>query len=347
MPDKKPQLDWINNLRVIAMYAVIILHTASPLLFLYPKVNLNDWLAADFYNGLTRFGVPVFVMITGALLLHRDYELGDFLKKRIGRILLPFLFWSIVYIVYKWYDTDITFGSNAWANTLQILQLLRDGSFYHLWYVYMLIGLYLLIPVLSKFVRAASQKELLYFLLLWFVAILIGRPYFTQFGSQIGLEYFTGYAGYLVLGHYLAYTQISIKNPCLWLWLLFGIVLVLIVLGTYLFSDHYQTLSTLMYEPIGPAVVLLSASVFLLARFIKVKLPAGVKRVRDVAGGNTFGIYLSHALILALLDNVLNINSDMCAPIISIPITALICFILSLLLVYVLGKLPFGKWLTA
>jgi surface polysaccharide O-acyltransferase-like enzyme len=329
------------------MYAVVVLHTASGLLFMYPKVAVGDWLAADFYNGLTRFGVPVFVMITGALLLNREYEPLSFAKKRIGRIIVPFLFWSVVYIVYKYYDQDITFTRDAWANTVLVLQLLRDGSFYHLWYVYMLIGLYLMIPILSRFTRNASEKELLYFLVLWFIAILIGRPYFTQFGSQIDLQYFTGYVGYLVLGHYLVSKQINLKNPRLWFWLLFLLTLALIVLGTYLFSKHYQTISTLMYEPIGPAIVILSASVFMLARLTPFKLSPRLTRARDVISGSTFGIYLSHALILAVLDNWLNINSDMCNPFISIPVTALLCFVLSITLVWLLGKLPFGKWLIA
>src|SRR6267154_32982 len=97
----KPQnLDWINSLRLIALVAVIVLHTAAIPLEQYGKIPLNDWLTADLYNALVRFAVPVFVMITGALLLHREYELGDFLKKRLGRIFTPFLFWSLVYIAY-------------------------------------------------------------------------------------------------------------------------------------------------------------------------------------------------------------------------------------------------------
>src|ERR1700743_3443674 len=99
MPEQKHhQLDWINNLRIVAMFLVVVLHTTSPMLMAYGKEPDSYWLIADFYNALARFGVPVFVMITGALLLHREYELGDFLKRRLTRILWPFLFWSFVYI---------------------------------------------------------------------------------------------------------------------------------------------------------------------------------------------------------------------------------------------------------
>src|ERR1700749_2914497 len=109
----RPQnINWISNLRLLALYAVIILHCSSPLLAGYGKVPASDWWVGDFFNAITRFAVPVFVMITGALLLNRDYEIGDFLKKRLTRVVVPFLFWSLVYIWYSWYNEDISFTNN-------------------------------------------------------------------------------------------------------------------------------------------------------------------------------------------------------------------------------------------
>jgi surface polysaccharide O-acyltransferase-like enzyme len=348
MPDSKPQLDWINNLRVIAMYAVVVLHTASPLIMQYGKIPVSYWFWGDFYNGLSRFGVPVFVMITGALLLHRDYELGDFLKKRLGRIIPPFIFWSLVYVAYAWYNEDIAFGADAWANIKQVLHMLKYGSAYHLWYVYMLIGLYFLIPVITKFVRNATDNEVLYFLLVWFAVMMISQPYLARFNPQVDLHYFAGYAGYLVLGHYLAFVKLPVwLNKPAWFAALFFISLAIIVAGTYLACRYYNGLSTLLYEPISPTIVLLSASVFMLARVGMRKISPKIKRARDFVCSYTFGIYLSHALILMLLDDLLSINYKFCTPLISIPLTALICFILSLLLVYVISKLPFGKWVSA
>ena len=169
MPTTKPQnIDWISNLKLIALYAVIVLHCSSPLLAQFGKVAVGDWLTADIFNALTRFAVPAFVMITGALLLHKEYEIGSFLKKRLSRVVIPFLFWSLVYIAYSWYNEEITFGSDIGANIRQVLHLLKYGSSYHLWYVYMLIGLYFFIPVIGKFVRNASENEILYFLIVWF-----------------------------------------------------------------------------------------------------------------------------------------------------------------------------------
>jgi surface polysaccharide O-acyltransferase-like enzyme len=345
MPPAKPgNIDWINNLRLIALYAVIILHCSSPLLMQYGKVPGTDWWTADFLNALTRFAVPVFVMITGALLLHREYEIGDFLKKRLTRVVVPFLFWSLVYIWYSRYNEEITFGSDAWVNIKQVLHLLKYGSAYHLWYVYMLIGLYFFIPVLSKFVRNASEKEILYFLIIWVAVMLITQPYLSRYNPSVDMHYFAGFAGYLVLGHYLAFKDFNVKHLRLWMILLFVFSIALIALGSWLIIQYPKWPGTMFYEPVNPAVVMLSAGIFIVVKFSVPKVSPIVIRIRDFAGKYTYGIYLSHALVLYFLDDLLGISYKLCTPIIAIPLTALICFFISLLLVWMISKIPFvGK----
>lgn len=347
---KHRNLDWINSLRVLAMFMVVIIHTSSPLIMGYGRVPLSDWFWGDFYNGLARFGVPVFVMITGALLLPREYELGDFLKRRLGRILTPFIFWSLVYVAYAWYNEDINFTPDLWADTKIVLHQLKFGAYYHLWYVYMLIGLYFIIPVLSKFVRNASEKEIVYFLIVWLAVMFLAQPYLARFNPSVDMHYFVGYIGYLVLGHYLAVKQFSPKLTPAWIWVIFILTLALIVGGTYWWCLQNKGL-TLFYEPLSPTVVLLSSSVFLLARFTVVKWPVWLKKTRDIICAYTFGIYLAHALILDILgdpDYKMNINWQLCNPSVSIPVTAIVCFTLTLLLVYLISKIPFvGKWVSA
>jgi len=339
-------MNWINNLRVIALYAVIVLHTSAVLLAQYGKVPFNDWLTADFYNAIVRFAVPVFVMITGALLLHREYELGDFFKKRMGRVLIPFLFWSLVYIGYSWYNDEIIFGADAWTNTKQVLHLLKYGSSYHLWYVYMLIGLYFVIPVIGKFVRNATQNEILYFLLVWFGVMLLSQPYLVRYNPQVDLHYFAGYIGYLVLGHYLAFKEFKSPNIRVWMILLFVLTVGVIVFGTWVLYNDNSTIGTLFYEPISPTIVFLSTSVFIIARFTLPKVSPVIIRIRDFAGSFNYGIYLAHALVLYLLDRF-DISYKLCIPIVSIPVTALLCFVLTLGLVWGISKVPLvGKWIS-
>ncbi len=311
------------------------------------KVPMSDWLVADFFNAIVRFAVPAFVMVTGALLLNREYEIGDFLKKRLVRVVIPFIFWSLVYVGYSWYNEDITFTDNAWRDITMVLHLLKTGSAYHLWYVYMLIGLYFFIPVIGKFVRNASEKEILYFLAVWFAVMLITQPYLLRYNPSVDMHYFGGFAGYLVLGHYLAYKEFNIKHLQLWMILLFVASVIAIALGSRVLAGGSKWPGTMLYEPVSPLVVLLSGSAFMAFKLSKTKLSPAIARVRDFAGNFNYGIYLAHALILFLLDDLLDISYKFCTPIVSIPLTALICLVTTLALVWLVNKIPVvGKWIS-
>lgn len=346
-PTKTENIDWINNLRLVALYAVIVLHCTSLLLMQYGKVSMSDWLVADFLNATVRFAVPVFVMITGALSLHREYEIGSFLKKRLIRVVVPFLFWSLVYIGYSLYNEEIAFTGDVWVNVKLVLHLLKIGSSYHLWYVYMLIGLYFFIPVIGKFVRHASEKEILYFLIVWFAVMLITQPYLVRYNPSVDMHYFAGFVGYLVLGHYLAFKDFNIKHLRLWMILLFLFSIALITIGSRWVMVDHKWPSTMFFEPVSPPVVILAASVFLVFKLSAPKLSPVIIRIRDFAGRFNYGIYLAHALVLYFLEDPFGISYKLCTPIIAIPLTALICFIVTLPLVWVINKIPFvGKWIS-
>jgi surface polysaccharide O-acyltransferase-like enzyme len=346
-PAKTENIDWINNLRLVALYAVIILHSASLLLMQYEKVSMNDWLIADFLNAVVRFAVPVFVMVTGALSLSREYEIGGFLKKRLLRVVVPFIFWSFVYIGYSVYNEELVFTSDVWGNLKLVLHLLKFGSSYHLWYVYMLIGLYFFMPVIGKFVRHASEKEILYFLLVWLAVVFLTQPYLVRFNPSVDLHYFAGFAGYLVLGHYLAFKDFKAKHLRLWMILLFVFSVAVIAVGSGVIVTGHTWPSTMFFEPVSPAVIMLSASVFLIFKLSAPKLSPLVLRIRDFAGKYNYGIYLAHALVLYFLDDLLGISYKLCTPIIAIPLTALICFVITLILVWMVSKVPFvGKWIS-
>ena len=101
----------------------------------------------------------------------------------------------------------------------------------------------------------------------------------------------------------------------------------------------------MFYEPLNPAVLLISVSMFLIVKHTNPKVPAMVIKIRDFAGGLNYGIYLSHALVLYFLDDPFGLSYKFCMPIVSIPLTALICFFTSLALVWIINKVPFfGKW---
>jgi surface polysaccharide O-acyltransferase-like enzyme len=166
---------WIDNLRVLATISVVFLHVSCPLLY---KFESNpDWWCGNIYDSTVRFCVPIFVMITGALLLPKQYDLTHFLKSKVIRILFPFLFWSFVYLLFNLFVKKTRGENLTLIDTINyVIISIKKGTSYHLWYVYMIIGVYLFIPIISKCIKICSEKEILYFLIIWGVTIILNIP---------------------------------------------------------------------------------------------------------------------------------------------------------------------------
>lgn len=225
---------WLDVARLVAMFTLVCCHCANP----FNWVDPHSPIAADvtfwgsIWGAMLRHSVPFFVMITGALLLPVKFEnVSGFYKKRIGRVFWPFAIWSVVYCLFPWLLGVVGLGKNVvqaffpyagndfltqsmWASVKNILFLPFNFSTIglHMWYIYMLIGLYLYMPVFSCWVEKASDRAKLWFLFAWALTSLL--PYYRQFVSLTVwgtcswnafdmLYYFAGYNGYLLLGHYL------------------------------------------------------------------------------------------------------------------------------------------------
>lgn len=259
LAESRSRLAWIDCARWIAMFLVIACHACDPFNCSPESTSNPEFLRwGAFWGSMLRPSVPLFVMITGALLLPiRETSLGGFYKKRIPRVLFPFLIWSVVYTLFPWFaglisstpdaakELVLTFfpyagfmnGGNGPETTLPAaLETLATVPFsfnyftVHMWYVYMLIGLYLYLPIFSAWVEKVSMKTKWVFLGIWAGTLLI--PYadvfltpHLPFGSgylfgtcswnAFGTFYaFAGFNGYLLLGHVLAQAApaISLKK---------------------------------------------------------------------------------------------------------------------------------------
>lgn len=232
-PTVKTHVVWLDVVRLIAMFTVVCCHCTDPFNF-YPGDSpiigdIKFWGAA--YGAFLRPCVPLFVMITGALLLPVREETSIFYKKRILRVFWPFLIWSVIYNLFPWFtgllglrpELILDFfpysGEEVTRQSLSvslgyIAQIPFNFSLLdvHMWYIYLLIGLYLYLPIFSAWVEKVSDKAKLWFLAGWGVTLFI--PYYREFVSPYiwggcswnefsMLYYFAGFNGYLLLGHYL------------------------------------------------------------------------------------------------------------------------------------------------
>lgn len=338
----KEDTSWLDNLRVIATISVIFLHLAAPFLYKFTKISGFNWWTANVYDSLVRFCVPVFVMITGALLLPKDYQLGDYLKKRVARIIYPFLFWITVYSVHILFILKNGFEL-PFAKMLTISS--SDFGYkttYHFWYIYMIIGIYLFIPIISKWVKSAKEKEILYFIILWLITIVIAIPIFSKHLPNFNLKYFGGFIGYIVLGYYLSIRNFeSEKNIKLISFLIFAFGVLLTIFGTYFLSIYNGKFIIYLYTYFSPNVIIAAIGLFLFFKHINIT-NTKVKTIRKTINTQSFGIYFIHILVLFWL-NRFGFNGNILSPAIGIPLTTLACLSVSCLLIFVLKKLGLGK----
>ncbi len=221
----KKRIFYFDELRAIAILLVILCHTTT--IYQPYYYDLSIMSIPSFLNVFGWVGVPIFFMISGALLLNRDYSLKDFFKRRFTRILIPFIFWMIITLAVDYFVLGFS--------TKQLFMILL-GKHRYTWYVWVLIGVYLFLPVLNSFIKEFKLKGVEYFLVIWFITIILNSFGYYPF-QNIELSYFARFIGYPILGYYLAnkefnFTKKSISIP------LFGLAYVLFTVFNWYCKGH-------------------------------------------------------------------------------------------------------------
>lgn len=337
----------MDNMRTVATLSVIMVHV------IYGVVSQNYlrnmpyfWIGHIIDSGL-RFCVPIFLMLSGASLLGKDSSYSDFIKKRFSRIFFPFLFWSLVYIWYAYYMAPAAQKPHSTEMFWPWLSKLfwEKNICMHFWYLYTILVIYLFVPFIGRWVRKLSEKGMRTTLISWVIYCSV----LTIIGTQFALPHvisrilnYTAYAGYLVLGFYLANKDFSsIKTKYLAsIGFLFSIAFTAIVV--YYHSKYSSKLDLSLYGYYWISSVIQSISLFIIIKEGKVKNPVLIK-ISETISSYSFGIYLVHVAVLGFL-YLGRIYWTMAHPLISVPLVVLICLTISFSIIYVLRKIPGGKY---
>ena len=300
---------FLDYLRVIACFMVIMVHSCEFFFIDGDSIGIrtvSDGFWVSVIDSALRSSVPLFVMASSYLLLPMKTGTSVFFKRRFTRVLIPFIVWSLLYAVLPIVWGEITF-SEAQSNLLQLLWNFNAASG-HLWFVYMLIGLYMFMPVLSPWIKQVSKQGEQLFLLVWFITTfwhygklfvseVYGECYWNEFHT---FWYFSGFIGYLVLAHYIrTYIDWSLKKS-----LCIGSILFLI---GYLFTAivYYQrTLTATQLQELELSwrfcsfnVVFMTFGAFVIIKQISCQKEWLYRLVREIAK-LSYGIYLMHIFIL-------------------------------------------------
>lgn len=231
------RVEWVDLLRVVACFMVVLSHACDPFVGEFDN-DRTAFLTGTAIGSLMRPCVPLFVMMTGVLLLpvaERDRGLTAFYRRRVGRLVWPLVFWSIMLPVigYCYFnfvnpDTANAMLSGGLYETDRFIPRMWSWIFNFnydttaLWYLYMLVGLYLVMPILNAWLLSASRRDIKTILVIWGISLLL--PYVSMFAPSLGYEgnygnygilgvcdwnvygsfyYLSGFIGYLILAYYL------------------------------------------------------------------------------------------------------------------------------------------------
>lgn len=317
---------WLDFVKFIAISMMIAVHCTDNVT---PTERSEAWynLWGSFYGSFMRPAIPLFVMVTGALLLPVKENISTFYTKRLTRLVIPFIVWSVLYNLFSWITGLLGLSPTiindffAWAEPDQsfsgalhnILMIPFNFSMLavQMWYVYLLIGLYLYMPFFSAWVKQASVKEQKIFLTLWFISLFIPylREYLTKdlWGTcswnEFGLlYYFAGFNGYLLLGYYIKNNDINFS------WGKLAVIgIPSFIIGYCITFLGFKSITAIPGQPAelvelfftycSPNVLLMTLPIFLVIKKNHFK-SVTIRRFAINISTCTLGIWMSHYLFL-------------------------------------------------
>lgn len=288
-------------LRVFAIFGVIVIHiTAYP--YNYGDVYTITWKIANTYNTFFRWTVPVFFMLSGALLLNKEkINFKLFMSKYILKYLGIFILFTVLYAIAELKPITSIFAENRW----KFIFLLFNYK-YHLWFLITMIGVYLLYPIFMALKKYENGKYVIYYCVLFFVFGILSYSiktinfegvleYIPTLFSNFNYELF-GYSGYFLTGYYLSnfhFPKAKIKMIVAFLF----IFLITITLSQYYVNTH-GVVSTSYTNYFFIATYLESILVFLIFNSLEGNLTTKIENIFIEMSSVTVYVYLMHVFVI-------------------------------------------------
>ena len=340
-PVSRQDFFYIELLRAFAAIAVVMIHVLGPYRSLLGVIPEADWTAAISFNAFSRWAVPVFIMITGALMLAdtRPFNLHYYLSRRVSKVLVPFLVWSVVYAFLAGLGFDngqITYDLTPVWPLLE--RLPSKATWYHLGFYYYFVPLYLFIPFLTPLVQKLTDDQLQMLVIGWLFLTLL---YLLRVKSAWMIDAVM-YGGYLILGYALTRIALSQEYRTA-LVCAAGIALVSSIYGIWeqsVLHEKYAPGRLTSYKTVNTAVV--AAAVFTLAYHYGSVITGKLKTMVQFIGRYSLGLYLLHPLVLWPIRELGFVPEP---ALLAIPLMTVSVTVLTLLLVYGLSRVRALSWL--
>lgn len=326
---------WADLCRVIAIFGVILIHACGSTFYQFGKVSHSDWLAANLIDSLVRCAVPLFVMLSGALLLKTGSNQITVRQiiNRVTKVAVPLFTWNVGYLLYV---------SHFTGEPVKWTSMFIQPPMYHLWFVYMIIGVYILLPVFqSIFTTLINRKDLqIYLLSLWLIATCIPIYQPMPLLSLLQQSSLLGYGGYFLIGG-VAATSRNNKLPSIVWWLIYAASVTVTFYLTLYSSQQAQAVVETAFLYFSLNVFVSSVAAFVL--FTRAKISERFGLILQWISDRSFLIFFMHVVILEHVSNATLSMFPSLPAYLFILISATATFVICLAIATVLRLLPASR----
>lgn len=317
-------------LRIVAAFTVVFQHTVTSVWYDVP-VDTGDFFSLNFLNSLLRFGVGVFIMISGAFMLSPKYPHTPrkILTQNVPKIIILLVIWGVLYGI-----LNVICQSGDWKDYISTPITLFTKPPTHLWFLYTIAGLYVITPALRIFTENASQRMVLYVIVLFFtfglllptVSHVLAKVFHIVLYKNIGIRGFTGFAGFYLTGFYLTHYGLGKKARVALYTAAFLSWVISFAYSTY-FSLAKEVPNEFFFGNFRPMTFIIAAAVFC---FMRTKY--GDQKTDNKLLLNTskcmLGVYLIHPMFIKAFYG-LHLSLLEPHPLIMAPLMAIVFFGLS------------------
>lgn len=327
---KKQKIVYLEYLRVVSMVCVIIMHVSAGLLT--NDIDMS-WQGLNLLTSLSFIAVPVFFMISGAVVLgsEKTYSPLYLIKNRLPKLILPLCVWSMIAVLPSYLTSEATAQGFQWINYLKWFFVIPSNNIaVHLWFMYFLIPIYLLSPFLKSMVDHLKQDQVRYLFLLWgFIVCMSTINGFlpSSISTYTSIDMFNrinllgGYLFYFLAGYYLHTMEVKIAH-----WKLILVCVVnstIVIAGTSLLSLHNGVYTNTFQSVNYVFIALMSCSIFLLAK--QTIHRSVVPKWITYFAASSFCIYLMHNIWISILKNYIWNYTDFIGGMGAVLITIIVC----------------------
>ena len=331
---KKERIGWVDLLRVIGVIGIILIHVVSNTINTFGGLSNNSHVFYVFIHYFSSFAVPLFVMISGMMFLgKKDITFKDMFKKYLLKIILIILVIGTGMILME----EIFINKNISLDLFKkvFIRLITGDIWAHMWYLYLVLGLYLITPVCVLITNNIKERDYQIFLIILFIISIIVPSLNKLFDIKLAFNMLTisGYIFYYFYGYYIYHFDVSKKFK-----IINYIACVLCIAYTIYRAITINSLDNVYsYTSLVPCVM--ASTVVLLCKNKTIKH----NKLINIIALNSLGIYIVHQLFINIIYKVIKFDMIINYPYIGLVVYSLVIFLCSLSLVYLLRKSEFVK----